>query len=131
MICKQCGANLPDESHFCPYCMTKFGGDGKEPEKSRIKTVLIAAVLIAVVLAVAAVIAKAVIKNSHSVNGAATTEYTRQSETAAPSTETQTGPGAETATAEIDGKYYEPGTYFWNIDGNGEIVLEDYEYYPF
>ncbi|MBR4767001.1 MAG: hypothetical protein IK085_09605, partial [Clostridia bacterium] len=43
----------------------------------------------------------------------------------------QTPSETETATAEINGRYYEPGTYFWNINGNGEIVLEDFEYYPF
>lgn len=59
MFCKSCGKELPDESQFCPYCMTKFGEEKKiEPapapeKKSKKKLPLI---IVAVVLCVALVV---------------------------------------------------------------------------
>ncbi|MGN0542648.1 MAG: zinc ribbon domain-containing protein [Acutalibacteraceae bacterium] len=59
MFCKSCGKELPDESQFCPYCMTKFGEEKKiEPmpaaeKKPKKKLILI---ITAAVLCVALII---------------------------------------------------------------------------
>lgn len=54
MFCKNCGKELPDESKFCPYCMTKFVEEKKiEPTPSqtvkksgkKLPIIIIAAVL--------------------------------------------------------------------------------------
>ncbi|MBQ6264410.1 MAG: zinc ribbon domain-containing protein [Clostridia bacterium] len=135
MTCKQCSAPLPDESRFCPYCMVRFDGEGGEERKlKKSKEKLIAFLLIAATLIIAAVIA-VFAKTAGKKQPAAeqTNGYMPQPETTAAyaETEAETEAEKETVTVEINGDYYTPGTYFWSINGNGEIVLEDYEYYPF
>lgn len=125
MICKQCGAVLPDESHFCPYCMTKLGADGIKTKDRNTKRIVVA---ITIALLIAALAASAVVfehknKSNHYSDASDTNIYQKQSES--PPSE------SEKVTAEIEGRYYEPGTYFYNIDGEGEIVLETFDYYPF
>ncbi len=127
MTCKNCSAHLPDESRFCPYCMTRFDNKGSKERKSKkSKEAIFAALLIALTMTVAAAIA-IFIKTSNKEPQTSEPEeiYLQQSETTTPSTE------SETVTVEINGDYYTPGTYFWSINGNGKVVLEDYEYYPF
>ena len=123
MICRQCGAVLPDESRFCPYCMDKFEDETeiKNPKKSVIAAFLIVFLLIFTVLAIM------LIKPGRN-NGRLSSPSQTGSTSA--SGKSQTAP-KETSTAEINGRYYEPGTYFYNIDGEGEIVLETFDYYPF
>ncbi len=54
MFCKSCGKELPDESQFCPYCMTKFGEEkAVEPTVSKAKSKKLPIIIIAVVLCVA------------------------------------------------------------------------------
>lgn len=59
MFCKNCGKELPDESSFCPYCMTKFTEE-KEikpelPEKKKPnKKILIAVIAVICVIAIVA-----------------------------------------------------------------------------
>ena len=135
MICPTCSAPLPDESLFCPYCMTKFGEENKKTYKSRKPNAVKSAAPVIAVLLIASVIVVFLIKSKSANNENGTFAQT-QSTVAEQSTENKSNDQTEkttgeTETAEIDGKYYEPGTYFWNIDGNGEIVLEDYENYPF
>ena len=132
MICPACSAHLPDESRFCPYCMTRFDNEGSKERKSKkSKEAIFAALLISVTLIVAAVIAVFIKKAGGKEPPPSgqeeiyIQEQEQQSETTAPSTE------SETVTVEINGDYYTPGTYFWSINGNGKVVLEDYEYYPF
>lgn len=125
MICRQCNTVLPDESHFCPYCMTKLGTDGNKTKDRNTKRIVIA---ITIALLIAALAASAVVfeyknKSNHYSDASDTNIYQKQSES--PPSE------SEKVTAEIEGRYYEPGTYFWNIDGEGEIVLETFDYYPF
>lgn len=61
MFCKNCGRQLPDESSFCPYCMTKFTKETPvEPIKSQKsfnkKPVIIAiAVVLVITLAVSGI----------------------------------------------------------------------------
>lgn len=135
MICPTCSAPLPDESLFCPYCMTKFGAENKKSDKSRKRNaVRITAALIAVLLIVSVIVV--FMMKSKTAKGESSTSVQTQSTVEEQSTEnngnyqTEKTTG-ETETAEINGEYYEPGTYFWNINGNGEIVLEDYDNYPF
>lgn len=56
MFCKSCGKNIPDESTFCPYCMTKFTEEQKIDNKSSKNGNNIAAIL-AIVLVIILVIA--------------------------------------------------------------------------
>ena len=135
MICPTCSAPLPDESLFCPYCMTKFGTENEKPDKSRKQNAVKITAAIIAVLFIVSVIVVFLTKSKIAKNENRTFAQT-QSTVAEQSTENKSNDQTEkttgeTETAEIDGKYYEPGTYFWNIDGNGEIVLEDYENYPF
>lgn len=61
MFCKNCGKELPDESSFCPYCMTKFTKETPvEPISNKKsfnkKPVIIAvAVIVAIALAVSGI----------------------------------------------------------------------------
>lgn len=135
MICPTCSAPLPDESLFCPYCMTKFGAENKKSDKSRKQNAVKSAAAVIAVLLIASVIVVFLIKSKSANNENGTSEQTT-SAVAEQSTENNISDqtektSGETETAEINGEYYEPGTYFWNINGNGEIVLEDYENYPF
>ena len=135
MICKQCGAVLPNESYFCPYCMTRFGAENKKSDKSRKQNaVRIVAALIAVLLIVSVIVVflmkSKIVKNENSTSAQTQSMVAERSTENKSNDQTEKNTG-ETKTAEINGEYYEPGTYFWNINGNGEIVLEDYENYPF
>lgn len=123
MVCRQCGAVLPDESHFCPYCMDKLGN--KAENKKQNKTVIALIIIISSLLIAAAVLKLLRLGNTNAVQSTAS-QTSVSSATSKPQTTSN-----ETETAEIDGKYYEPGTYYWNINGEGEIVLEDFENYPF
>ncbi len=135
MICPTCSAPLPDESLFCPYCMTKFGAENKKSDKSRKRNAIIFTVtLIAVLLVIAVIVIfrmKSKIANNENNTFAQTQSTVAEQLTENKSNDQIEKASGETETAEINGEYYEPGTYFWNIDGNGEIVLEDYENYPF
>lgn len=55
MFCKNCGKELPDESSFCPYCMTKFTKEIPvqpiQKKKTFNKKIIIIAVAIIVVIA--------------------------------------------------------------------------------
>lgn len=60
MLCPSCGKELPKESSFCPYCMTKFTPEAyvvNKPKKDGkpIKIIMIAAAVVAVVVAAVAV----------------------------------------------------------------------------
>lgn len=133
MTCRQCKAPLPDESRFCPYCMTEFGFEGVGDEQKRNSEIFkkAAVILAALLIAVCAVLFALKIKNkntpepSSAVTRATVTQRIEESETQ------PSAVPAETQTAEINGEYFEPGTYYWNINGNGEIVLENFENYPF
>ena len=135
MICPTCFAPLPDESLFCPYCMTKFGAENKKTDKRRKTNAVKSAAAVIAVLLIASVIVVFLIKSKSANNENGTSEQTT-SAVAEQSTENNIRDqneenAGETETAEINGDYYTPGTYFWSINGNGKVVLEDYEYYPF
>lgn len=131
MVCKQCSASLPDESLFCPYCMAKFTENPKNRQK--LNALKIIAALIAVLLVASVIVAFLI--NSKTAEKENSTSVQTQSPSAQQTTVNNGSQSekiaAETSTAVINGEYYEPGTYFWNINANGEIVLEDYENYPF
>ncbi|MBQ5823346.1 MAG: zinc ribbon domain-containing protein, partial [Clostridia bacterium] len=61
MLCRNCKKELPDESQFCPYCMTKFGEEqrieasGFNSKKSVKKPVAIIAAVVCAALIIAAV----------------------------------------------------------------------------
>ena len=59
MLCPSCGKELPKESSFCPYCMTKFTPEtqlsNKPKKSSKSVKIIIAAAVIAVVVAAVAV----------------------------------------------------------------------------
>ncbi len=77
MNCTNCGKELPNESQFCPYCMTKFGKEksiestdpGQKKPNKKLLFIIIAAVL-CVVLIVCAIIAvpKISSENTHEGN---------------------------------------------------------------
>ncbi len=131
MVCKQCSASLPDESLFCPYCMAKF--TEKNSNRQKLNALKITAALIAVLLVASVIVALLI--NSKTAEKENSTSVQTQSPSAQQTTVNNGSQSekiaAETSTAVINGEYYEPGTYFWNINANGEIVLEDYENYPF
>ncbi len=62
MICKNCGRELPAESSFCPYCMTKFTEEvlvenTKPAKKSNKKLIIIiVSVVVAIALAVSGIL---------------------------------------------------------------------------
>lgn len=62
MFCTNCGKELPQESSFCPYCMTKFVNETKEApleiKKKKFKTMPL---VIVALLCVVAIIAGAVV----------------------------------------------------------------------
>lgn len=50
MLCKNCKKELPDESQFCPYCMTKFGEEKiitpiRQKRKNKLSIIIISTVL--------------------------------------------------------------------------------------
>ncbi|MBO4894857.1 MAG: hypothetical protein J5562_08090 [Clostridia bacterium] len=113
--------------------MTEFGFEGVGDEQKRNSEIFkkAAVILAALLIAVCAVLFALKIKNkntpepSSAVTRATVTQRIEESETQ------PSAVPAETQTAEINGEYFEPGTYYWNINGNGEIVLENFENYPF
>lgn len=113
MNCSNCSAPLPDESLFCPYCMEKFGEGQKTEDSSAAgkKTVPLLIAVAAVTMAV--IIAVVIFCKTKSRN------------------QIQTPESSQTVTVEIDGKYYPPGTYYRDIDGDGYVVLRDFDNYPF
>ncbi len=68
--CPKCGKELPAESQFCPYCMTKFGEANKiEPaqpkaKKPNKKLLLIIGIVVVISIAVAAIFAVPKLSNS-------------------------------------------------------------------
>ncbi len=123
MICPNCSAVLPDESHFCPYCMDKF--DNKAETKKSNKIVIAILVVLSLLVLIAIIIKMLRPGDNNTFQTASSQAHTSST------TNDKRTTSNETATAEIEGKYYEPGTYYWNINGEGEIVLEDFENYPF
>lgn len=50
MLCKNCKKELPDESQFCPYCMTKFGEEKdfapiQTKSKKKLPVIIVSAIL--------------------------------------------------------------------------------------
>ena len=50
MLCKNCKKELPDESQFCPYCMTKFGEEQEiapihTKSKKKLPIIIVSAIL--------------------------------------------------------------------------------------
>lgn len=64
MFCKNCGKELPDESQFCPYCMTRFVKtkeiqpltETAKPKKKKLWIPIVAAVLCVAIIVSAVVI---------------------------------------------------------------------------
>lgn len=74
MFCKNCGKELPDESNFCPYCMTKFVEENKtepiEVNKKKSKALPVAIVaLVCVVAIIVGVVVVPKMKNSNEDGG--------------------------------------------------------------
>lgn len=65
MFCKNCGKQLPDESQFCPYCMTKFSKEKAvepvAPEKSAKPNKKLPIIIVAAVLCVALIVSAIVV----------------------------------------------------------------------
>lgn len=68
--CTKCGKELPAESQFCPYCMTKFGENNKiEPSQPKTgkfnkKLLIIIGIVVVISIAVAAIFAVPKLSNS-------------------------------------------------------------------
>ncbi len=106
MLCPSCGKELPKESSFCPYCMTKFTPEtpmGNSKTKSKKPLIIIVA---AVAVVVAAAVAAAVLlvpekNNTASENFASQTVSALNTNppagtTVAPSDDADTSPAPET-----------------------------------
>ena len=73
MLCKKCKKELPDESQFCPYCMTKFG---EEKEISPIQTnskkkptiVIVSAILCVAIIITGVIVVPKLGKNNDNTN---------------------------------------------------------------
>ena len=85
MFCKSCGKELPDESQFCPYCMTKFVEEKKiepiptlekKPKKKLILIITAAVLCVALIVSGIFVVPKLTKKNDGAVsaNGSAAAE---------------------------------------------------------
>ncbi|MBQ3045351.1 MAG: zinc-ribbon domain-containing protein [Clostridia bacterium] len=65
MFCKNCGKDLPDESQFCPYCMTKFNTETKiepqSPEKVKKNGKKLPVIITAAVLCVALIVSAIIV----------------------------------------------------------------------
>ena len=77
MFCKSCGKELPDESQFCPYCMTKFVEEKKiepiptpekKPKKKLILIITAAVLCVALIVSGIFVIPKLTKKNDGAVS---------------------------------------------------------------
>lgn len=77
MFCKSCGKELPDESQFCPYCMTKFVEEKKiepiptpekKPKKKLILIITAAVLCVALIVSGIVVIPKLTKKNDGAVS---------------------------------------------------------------
>ncbi|MBQ3151353.1 MAG: zinc ribbon domain-containing protein [Clostridia bacterium] len=73
IFCKNCGKELPPESSFCPYCMTKFTKETViEPDlkKKSGKKLLLSVALIVLIAAVAVAVLPKMLKDSESSQNA-------------------------------------------------------------
>ncbi len=71
IFCKNCGKELPSESQFCPYCMTKFNEEIKfEPSQPAAKKsgkklpIIIVAAVVVVAIVIAAIVVPKLKNNS-------------------------------------------------------------------
>ena len=82
MLCPNCGKELPEESRFCPYCMTKFGAETRfdnsslTPKRSKRKLIIILSVIAAALVAAVAVFVAVMFANNagNDVNGVNSSE---------------------------------------------------------
>ena len=73
MLCKNCKKELPDESQFCPYCMTKFG---KEKEfapiqtkpKNKLPVIIVSAILCIAIIVTGIIVIPKLGKDNDDIN---------------------------------------------------------------
>ncbi len=73
MFCKNCKKELPDESQFCPYCMTKFGEEKEvapilTKSKKKLPIIIVSAILCVAIIVTGIIVIPKLGKNNDDNN---------------------------------------------------------------
>lgn len=131
MLCKNCKKELPDESQFCPYCMTKFGEEKKvettEPiakkPNNKLPIIIIAAVLcVALIVSAVFIVPKLGKESTNEGNSYASGEPENaenafaEDKTTAAQTDIKTTPETDTALGLMNVKLRNEGVELGDIE---------------
>lgn len=73
MLCKNCKKELPDESQFCPYCMTKFGEEKEfapiqTKPKNKLPVIIVSAILCIAIIVTGIIVIPKLGKDNDDIN---------------------------------------------------------------